>query len=136
MVAAKVRDLRQNRNRDDLVHSQLRANKETTKIAPGGVDGHNAGDVVDPLATVLVPTTPSTIEETGNGNGKGKGKPDRPCYHHLNGSCRRGDECKFWHPEGKKAIAKLKSEDGFVAWLAKGAGKGGKSGDESSDVEV
>jgi hypothetical protein len=138
MVAAKVRDMRQNRNRDDLVHSQLRANKGTTKIpgAPGVVEGHNVGDVVDPLAAVLVPTTPSTVEGKGKGNGKGKGKADRPCYHHLNGSCRRGDDCKFWHPDGKKVIAKLKSEEGFVAWLAKGAGKGGKSSDESSDSEV
>jgi hypothetical protein len=32
MVAVKVRDLRQNRNRDDLVHNQFKANKGPSKI--------------------------------------------------------------------------------------------------------
>ena len=43
---------------------------------------------------------------------------------------------QFWHPENKKQIAKLKQEDGFVSWVAKGAGMGGKTGDDLSDTEA
>jgi hypothetical protein len=139
MVTVKVRDLRQNRNRDDLVHSQLKANKGPSKIpgAPGVVSGRESeggSDSEGPVRSSALPATPISSGEEGKGKGKGKGKADRPCYHFLNGTCHKGSDCLFWHPDNPKFIAKLKLEPPFLTWVAKGTGKGGKPGEEPAGV--
>jgi hypothetical protein len=138
MVTAKVRDLRQNRNRDDLVHSQLKANKGPSKVpgAPGVVAGREADSGSDSDGPGRSPALPATLASggvEGKGKGKGKGKADRPCYHFLNGTCRKGSDCLFWHPDNPKYVAKLKLEPAFLTWAAKGTGKGGKPEDEASE---
>jgi hypothetical protein len=55
MVAIKVRDLRQNRNREDLVHSQLRANRVPNKSL-----ALPAPSVVLMPMMVIIPTSPRT----------------------------------------------------------------------------
>jgi hypothetical protein len=131
MVATKVRDLRQNRNREDLVHSQLKANKGPSKIpgAPGVVSGRavdTSPESEDPVLSPTLPAAPISGSMDGKGKGKGKGKADRPCYQFLNGSCHKGGDCLFWHPDNPKYVAKLKLEPGFLTWANKGTGKGGK----------
>ena len=137
MVSTKVRDLRQNRNREDLVHSQLKANKGPSKIpgAPGVASGRAADASPESEERVLSPTLPAAPSlggVEGKGKSKGKGKADRPCYQFLNGSCHKGGDCLFWHPDNAKYVAKLKLEPGFLTWAAnKGAGKGKKPEGES-----
>ena len=92
MVTIKVRDLRQNRNRDDLVHHQFKANKPPSKVqgAPGVVTGQETDgghDSEGPVRSPVAPAKPVSGGAEAKGKGKGKGKADRPCYHFLNGSC-------------------------------------------------
>jgi hypothetical protein len=138
MVAVKVRDLRQNRNRDDLVHNQFKANKGPSKIqgAPGVISGQETdggSDLEGPARSPAVPATPISGGAEAKGKGKGKGKADRPCYHFLNGTCHKGSDCLFWHPDNPKYVAKLKLEQPFLAWVAKGTGKGGKLDEGPAD---
>jgi hypothetical protein len=79
MVTVKVRDLRQNRNRDDLVHSQLKANKGPSKIpgAPGVVAGREADSGSDsdgPGAPRLYPPLLLRVVWKGRGKGREKGR--------------------------------------------------------------
>jgi hypothetical protein len=139
MVITKVRDMRQNRNRDDLVHSQLKANKGPSKIpgAPSVVSGRAADaspESEGPARSPVLPAVPALGGVEGKGKGKGKGKADKPCYHFLNGVCHKGNDCLFWHPDNPKYVAKLKLEPSFLTWAAKGTGKGGKAEGEAPDV--
>jgi hypothetical protein len=139
MVITKVRDMRQNRNRDDLVHSQLKANKGPSKIpgAPSVVSGRAADaspESEGPARSPVLPAAPALGGVEGKGKGKGKGKADKPCYHFLNGVCHKGNDCLFWHPDNPKYVAKLKLEPSFLTWAAKGTGKGGKAEGEAPDV--
>jgi hypothetical protein len=75
IVTTKVRDLRQNRNRDDLVHSQLKAYKGPSKIldAPGVVSGRESDGGSDSEGPVRSPALPAPpISSGGEGEREGK----------------------------------------------------------------